>query len=174
MFSAEERPPSPLETFYQSTEFQKVQPSATSNLPLVIRDLTQDAQEPTPPLLDTLMMAARPESDSHQVPERPFQASAEPPSVSLPVEEETRSQSWRPEHFSTSSRDSERDSHKSEVWEWTPSTIPTEVVTISIWVSQVPSTDLPHQVKRSVLSLPEELVSLEVPKPSSTFPKRFD
>jgi hypothetical protein len=92
-YSLEERPPSQQVTSSQSTESLKVPPSATSNLPSETRVLTPDAQEPTPPLLDTPMMEAEPESDSHQVPEKPSQASAEPPSVSLPVEEETKNQS---------------------------------------------------------------------------------
>jgi hypothetical protein len=78
---------------FQSTESQKVPPSVTFNHLLEIKEPTPDAQEPTPPLLDTLMMEAEPESDSHQEPEKLSQASAEPPSVSLPVEEETKSQS---------------------------------------------------------------------------------
>ena len=91
--SAEEKLLYQLETYSQSTESQKVPPSATSNHPLEIKELTPDAQEPTPQLLDTLMMEAEPESDFHQVPEKPSQAFAEPPSVSLPEEEETKSQS---------------------------------------------------------------------------------
>ncbi len=46
-----------------------------------------------PPSSVTQMMAAEPESDSHPVPERPFPVSAEPPSVLLPEEEETKSPS---------------------------------------------------------------------------------
>jgi hypothetical protein len=91
--SAVEKQPLPLVMSFQSTESHKVPPFATSNLPLVIKDHTQDAQELTPPLLDTLTMAAKPESDSHQVPEKPFQAFAEPQLVSSPVEVETKSQS---------------------------------------------------------------------------------
>ncbi len=37
-------------------------------------------------------MEAEPESDFHQVPEKPFLAFAEPQLVSLQVEEETKSQ----------------------------------------------------------------------------------
>lgn len=92
-YSLAERQLFQLVTFSQSTESQKVPPSATSNPPLETRVLTPDVQEPTPPLSDTQMMAAEPESDSHQEPERPFQAFAEPLSVSLPVEEETKSPS---------------------------------------------------------------------------------
>jgi hypothetical protein len=44
----------------------------------VIKELIPDAQELMPPLLDTLMTEAEPESDSHPVPERPFQVFAEP------------------------------------------------------------------------------------------------
>jgi hypothetical protein len=88
-----EKLPSPLEIFFQSTESLKVPPFATLSLLLETRVLTPDAQEPTPPLSATPMMEAEPESDSHQVPEKPSQASAEPLSVSLPVEEETKNQS---------------------------------------------------------------------------------
>ena len=56
MFFAEERPLYQLVTFYLSTRFQKVQPSATLNLQLEIKESTQDVQAPMPPLLDTLMM----------------------------------------------------------------------------------------------------------------------
>jgi len=174
IYSVEEKQPSQPVTFSQSTEFQKVPPFATSNLPLEIKELIQDVQELMPPLSDTLMMELKPESDFPQVPEKPFQASAELPSVSLPVEEETKNQSWKLVFFSTSSRDSERDSHKLLVLEWTPSTILTEVVTTSTWVNQEPLADSPQPVKKSVSLPPEELVSSEVLKPSKTFPKRFD
>ena len=174
IFSVEEKLLSQPVTYSQSAESQKVLPSATSNLPLETKELTPDVQELMPQLSATLMMDQKLESDFHQEPEKPFQVSAEPPSVSLPVEEETKSQSWRLVHFSTSSRDSERDSHKLLVLEWIQSTIPTEVVTTSIWVNQEPLTDLPQLVKKLVLSLLEELVSLEVLKPLRTSPKRFD
>ena len=89
----EERLPYQLEMSFQLTESQKVPPSATLSLQLVIKELIPDVQELTPPLLDTLMTEAEPELDSHQVPEKPFQGFAELPSVSLQVEEETKSQS---------------------------------------------------------------------------------
>ena len=92
-YSLAERPLSQLVTFFLSTESLKVPPSAISSPQLVIRVLTPDVQEPTLPLSDTLMMAAESESDSPQVPERPFPVSAEPPSVLLPEEEETKSPS---------------------------------------------------------------------------------
>ncbi len=93
IFLLAEKPLYQLETFFQLTESLKVPLSATSSLPLVIKELTQDAQELTPQLLDILTMEAEPESDSHQVPEKPFLAFAEPQLVSLQVEEETKSQS---------------------------------------------------------------------------------
>ena len=77
----------------QSTESQKVPPFVTFNPLLETKEPTPDVQEHMPPLLDILMMEAEPESDSHQEPERPFQAFAEPQLVSLPVEEEMKSQS---------------------------------------------------------------------------------
>jgi hypothetical protein len=88
-----ERPLSQLVTYFLSTESLKVPPFATSNLLSVIKVPTPDALELMPPLLDILMMAAEPESDSHLVPEKPSQVFAEPLSVSLPVEEETKSPS---------------------------------------------------------------------------------
>jgi hypothetical protein len=90
--SPAEKPLYQLETSSQSTESLKVPPFATSSLPLVIKELTQDVQELTQQLLDTLTMEAEPESDFHQVPEKPFLAFAEPQLVSLQVEEETKSQ----------------------------------------------------------------------------------
>ena len=174
IYSLAEKLPSPPETSSQSTESPKVPPSATSSLPLVTKEPTPDALELTPPLSDTPMTEAEPESDFHQVPERPSQVFAEPQSVSLLVEVETKSQSWRLVLCSTSSRDSERDSQESEVLEWTPSTILTEVVTTSTWVSQARSADSPHRVKRSVSLPPEEPVSSEVPRPLRTSPKRSD
>ena len=56
-----EKPPSPLETYSQSTKSQKVPPSATSNQLLEIKDPTPDVQEPTPPSSDTPMTETRPE-----------------------------------------------------------------------------------------------------------------
>ena len=88
-----EKPLYQLETSSQLTESLKVPPFATSSLQLVIKELTQDVQELTPQLSDTLTMEAEPESDFHQVPEKPFLVSAEPQLVSLQVEEETKSQS---------------------------------------------------------------------------------
>ena len=49
-----------------------------------------------------------------------------------------------------------------EVWLWTPWSIPTVVVTISILALPVPSSGLPPLVERSVSSPPAELVSSEV------------
>ena len=88
-----EKPLYQLETSSQLTESLKVPPSATLSLQLVTKELTQDAQELTPQLSDTLMTGAEPELDFHQVPEKPFLAFAEPQLVSLQVEEETKSQS---------------------------------------------------------------------------------
>ncbi len=82
-FSAEEKPQSQLETYYQSIKFQKVQPSATLSHQWETREPTQDAQAPMPPLLATLRTEPKPESDFHLDQERPSQASAEPLLVSL-------------------------------------------------------------------------------------------
>ena len=79
--------------FSRSTKSRKVPPSVTSNLQLVIKEVIQDVQALMLPLLDTLMMEAEAESDYLQVPERPFQVSAEPLLVSSQVEEETKNQS---------------------------------------------------------------------------------
>ncbi len=93
IYSVVEKQQSQLVTFFQSTESPKVPPSVTLNPLLETKELIPDVQEPMPPLLVILMMEAEPESDSHQVPEKPFQAFAELPLVSLLVEEETKSQS---------------------------------------------------------------------------------
>jgi len=93
MSSVEERLPYQQVMSYQSTKFLKVQPFATSNRLLVIKEVTQDVQVLTQPLSAILMMEAEPESDYHLVPEKPFQVFAEPPLVSLQVEEETKNQS---------------------------------------------------------------------------------
>ncbi len=78
-YSVEERLPSQQVTSSQSIESQKVQPSATFNPQLETRELIPDVQEHTQPLLDIQMMAAEPESDSHQEPEKPFLVFAELP-----------------------------------------------------------------------------------------------
>jgi len=91
--SVEEKPQLPQETSSQSTKFLKVPPFATSSHQSETKDRTQDVQEHTPPLSDTLKMDQRPESDFHQEPERLFQEAAEPQLVLLLEEEETRSQS---------------------------------------------------------------------------------
>jgi len=170
--SLAEKPPSQPETSSPSVKSLKEPLSATSNPQSVIRAATPDAQELTPPSSVTPKMAPRPESDFPQAAERPSTETAEPPSESLLVEEETKSQSWRPEPSTSNIRDSEKDSPLLLVSEWTPLTILTVVVTTSIWVNPEPSTDTPLQVRRSVSLPPEELVSLEVPRRSKTFPKR--
>jgi len=91
-FSAEERPLSPQETCSQLTKFQKVPPSAISSHQLETKDPTLDAQEPMPQLWDTLKMDQKQESDCLQAPEKPFLEAAEPQSVLLLEEEETRNQ----------------------------------------------------------------------------------
>ncbi len=55
-FSVEEKLQSQLETFCLSTKSQKVPPSATLSHQSGIKENTQDAQAPMPPLSDTLMM----------------------------------------------------------------------------------------------------------------------
>ena len=91
--SLAEKLPYQQETSSQSIESLKVPPFATLSLLLVIKELIPDAQELTPPLLVTLMTEAEPESDSHQEPEKLFQAFAELPLVLSLVEVETKSQS---------------------------------------------------------------------------------
>ena len=56
MFSVEEKLQSQLETSCPSTKSQKVPPSATLSHQSEIKENTQDAQAPMPPLSDTLMM----------------------------------------------------------------------------------------------------------------------
>ena len=147
---AAEKPLSQLATYSLSTKSQREQPSATSNHRLEIRENTQDVQAPTPPSSVTLTTDLRPESDCPQAPERLFLETAELQSASLLVEVETRSPSWRRVFCSTNSRDRERDSPESLVSEWIPSTIPTEVVTTSTWVSPEPSADTPQLVRKWV------------------------
>ena len=103
--SAEEKQLFQQVTFSPSTESPKEPPSATSSHQLETKAHIPDVQAPTPPSSDTPMMAAGPESDFHPAQERPSQASVELPSVSLPVEEETKSQSWRLVTSSTNTRD---------------------------------------------------------------------
>jgi len=91
--SAVIKPQSQLEMFSPSTAFQKVPLSATLNPQSEIKDPTHVALELTPLSLVTLMMASRPESDCHQVPERLFLAAAEPQSESSLEEEETKNPS---------------------------------------------------------------------------------
>ena len=90
--SVAEKQQSQLETYYQSTKFQKVQPSATLNHQLETREPTQDAQAHTPPLLDTLKMELKLESDFLLAQERPFLDSAELQLASLQAVEEIKSQ----------------------------------------------------------------------------------
>ena len=77
--------------FFQSIALLKVLLSATLNHQLEIKVNIQDALELMPPLSDIQMMEVEPESDYHQVPEKLFQAFAEPPSELLPEEVETKS-----------------------------------------------------------------------------------
>ena len=79
--------------FFQLTESQKEQQSATLNLQSVIKAPTLDVQEHMLQLLDTQMMEAEPESDYHQAQERPSQETAELQSELLLVEVECKSQS---------------------------------------------------------------------------------
>ena len=82
-FSAEEKPQSQLEKYYQSIKSKKVQPSATLSHQWETKEPTQDVQAPMQPLLVTLTMEPKPESDFHLDQERPSQDSAEPLLVSL-------------------------------------------------------------------------------------------
>ena len=79
--------------FFQLTESQKEQQSATYNLQSVIKAPTLDVQELMPQLLDTQMMEAEPELDYHQVQEKLFQEIAELQLELLLVEEECKNQS---------------------------------------------------------------------------------
>lgn len=140
--------PWPLVMFCPSIESPKVPLSATLKERSVTEVHTPDPQEPVPSSLVTPMITPRPESDYPLVPERPLLVELEPWSVwSLPVEE-LINPSWRPVTNSTSSRDKERSGLKLEVLPWTLLSILTEVVTINILVSPVPSADTPLQDKR--------------------------
>jgi hypothetical protein len=72
---------------------QKVLPFAILSHQSVIKAHTQDAQEPKPPLLDTLMMQLKPESDFLQVQEKLFLVAADPQLVLLSEVVGMRSQS---------------------------------------------------------------------------------
>ena len=119
MFLPVVKPPSQSETSSQSVVSQKEPPSVTSNPQSETRAATPDAQALMPPLSVTLMMEPKPESDFPQAAERPSTVTVEPPLESLQVEEETKSLSWRPEPFTSNTRDSERDSPLLLVSEWT-------------------------------------------------------
>jgi len=106
----EEKQPSPLETSFPLTRFQKVPPSAILNPLLEIKDHTPDVQAPMLQLLVTQMTEQRPESDFPQDQERLFLEPAEPLSASLLVEVETKNLSWKLVSYSTNSKDWEKDS----------------------------------------------------------------
>ena len=93
MYSVEEKLLSQQVTFSQSTEFHKVQQSATLNHQLEIKVHIQDVQVLMPQLLVILKMDPEPESDYHQDQEKLFQVFVELQSVSLPVEVEMKNQS---------------------------------------------------------------------------------
>jgi hypothetical protein len=77
----------------QSTILLKVEPFAILNLLLETNDHIQDVQVLMQLLLDTLMMEAELELDSHQDPEKQFLATAEPQLVLLLVEVEMKNPS---------------------------------------------------------------------------------
>jgi hypothetical protein len=79
--------------FFQSTEFLKVQLSATFNHQSEIKDHIQDVQVLTQQLLVILKTELEPESDYPQAQEKPFPVFAELQLVSLQVEVETKNQS---------------------------------------------------------------------------------
>ena len=70
--------PSPLEIFFQSIKCQRVPSSPTAKVNSETEDLSPEPQEPQPLSSVTLMTEERPELDSHQEPERPSKAAAEP------------------------------------------------------------------------------------------------
>ena len=76
-FSQEEKPQSQPETFSLSAEFQKVPPSATLNQESETKEVSQDVQEPTPPLWVILKTVQRPESDYPQELEKQSMETAE-------------------------------------------------------------------------------------------------
>jgi len=88
IFSAEPKLPLPSETFYPSTPSLKEPLSATSKKDPETEELSLELPEPTPPLLDTLKMETKPESDYLPEEEKPSLDYAEPPSESVPEEEE--------------------------------------------------------------------------------------
>lgn len=93
IFSVVEKQKFQLEMSYQLTGFLKVQPSATLNHQLVIKDPIQDVRELMQPLSDIQKMVQEQELDCHQVQEKPSQEIAEQLLVSLLEEGETKSRS---------------------------------------------------------------------------------
>ena len=174
IFSVEEKQPFLSAMFSQSIELLRVPSFAILNLQSEIRDHTLDALAPMQPLLGILKMDPGLESDFLLVQERLFPEAAELLLELSQAEEETKSLSWRLVSFGTNLRDSERDSLKLQVWEWTLWTILTVVVTTSIWVSQALSIALPLPVKKSVSLPPEEPVSSEVLKQSRMSQRKSD
>jgi hypothetical protein len=160
--------------FSQSTILLRVLLSATLNLPLEIKDLTQDAQEPMPPLWDTLMMDSELELDFPSGARKTIPGSCratvgiiagggrnEKPIMKAGV------------LFHKFKRLRKRFPVVGGV-RMNPLTILTVVVTTSTWVSPEPSADSPLQVKNLVSLPPEEQVLSEVPKQSRMSPKKSD
>jgi hypothetical protein len=129
---------------------------------LVTEELMDVPLDVMPPLSVNQTMVTKPESDSHPEPERHFPPPAEPPSVSSPQEDVLKNPSSRQETNSIFTEERELTSPRFRVLTWIPSTILTVVVTTNIWVNPVPSLSTHPPVKKSVLSVPEELVEFVV------------
>jgi len=108
-FTAVSRLKSLSATFYPLTKSPKVPSFATSKRKSETEVLSLEHLAATLPLLVTLKMVIRPESDSPLELERPFPDLAELPSESLPVVEEPTSLSLRLVFNSTSTP--ERENH---------------------------------------------------------------
>merc|ERR1712050_156216 len=87
---------------------------------------------------------------------------------SSPVVDELINQCSKPDEPTTNSESSETAGQRFEVSPKIQSSIHTEEETINISVSHLPYDETPLQVKRSVLSPPDEPVESEVPESSTT------
>ena len=146
--SLAEKQPYQQEMSFQLVKLLKEQLSAIFNQKLVIKAVTQDAQEPMPLLLVILKMDQKLESDFPQDLEKLLMEVAELQSVLLQVEEEIKNLSWKLELFTSNTREWERDSQELLDQEWIQLTILMVVVTTNIWVNLAQSTGMLQQVRR--------------------------
>jgi len=101
--------------FYQLIKYQKVPLYLMLKPNGVIEELSLKLPEPTVLLLDTLMMASKPDSDYHLDKEKPFPENAELQSELLPEEEELINPCSKPVISSINSKERERCGQSPEV-----------------------------------------------------------